>query len=114
MATHNREPLAAKITRRLQSAAHALGTADPVRPVKRLLDSTFELPDGDPRYGNNTLTPMAAPFEPSFSALQPNALRFTIEPLGPGASGVDRRDEVDPGNAAADRRAFRPRGAALV
>jgi hypothetical protein len=93
MATLTREPLAAKVARSLQRAAHTLGTADPVRPVKRLLDSTFALPDGDPRYGDNALTPMAAPFEPSFSALQPNTLRFTIEPLGPGASGVDRRDE---------------------
>lgn len=94
MATQYREPLAAKVARRLQSAAMALGTADPVRPVKRLIDSTFSLPDGDYRYGNNALTPRAAPIEPSFSEMQPNVLRFTIEPLGPGASGMDRRDEA--------------------
>lgn len=94
MATISREPLAAKVARRLQSAAHALGTADPVSPVKRLLDSTFALPDGDPRYGYNALTPRAAPIEPSFSEMQPGVLRFTIEPLGPDASGIDRRDEA--------------------
>ncbi len=94
MPSPSRGRLAAKIARRLQSAAHRLGTSDPVRPVARLLDRTFALPDGDPRYGDNALTPMAAPFEPSFSELQPSVLRFTIEPLGPGASGVDRRDEA--------------------
>jgi hypothetical protein len=87
-------PLALKVKSRLMSAARALGTADPVRPVQRLIDSTFALPDGDPRYAENALTPMAAPIEPSFSELQPNVLRFTIEPLGPGASGLDRRDEA--------------------
>jgi hypothetical protein len=88
------EPLAGKIKTRLLAAAHALGTEDPVRPIKRLIDSTFALPEGDPRYGANALTPMAAPIEPSFSEMQPHVLRFTIEPLGPGASGVDRRDEA--------------------
>jgi hypothetical protein len=90
----SREPLAMKVKARLMSAARSLGTDNPVRHVGRLLDSTFALPDGDPRYANNALTPMAAPIEPSFSELQPNALRFTIEPLGPGASGIDRRDEA--------------------
>lgn len=89
----SRTPLAAKVAQRLKSAAQALGTADPVQPVSRLLNSTFYLPEGDPRYGYNALTPRAAPFEPSFSELQPNVLRFTIEPLGPEASGIDRRDE---------------------
>jgi len=94
MAQAFREPLAVKVKNRLLSAAHSLGTADPVRPVHRLLDKTFSLPEGDPRYGDNALTPMAAPIEPTFSELQPNVLRFTIEPLGPDASGVDRRDEA--------------------
>lgn len=94
MTIATRAPLAEKVKGRLLAAARSLGTADPVRPVKRLIDSTFALPEGDPRYGNNALTPMAAPIEPSFSELQPHMLRFTIEPLGPGASGVDRRDEA--------------------
>lgn len=94
MTTATRAPLAVKVRHRLMSAAHSLGIPDPVRPIQRLFDSTFALPDGDPRYGNNALTPMAAPIEPSFSELQPNTLRFTIEPLGPGASGLDRRDEA--------------------
>ncbi|HWH42117.1 MAG TPA: hypothetical protein VNU21_19850 [Usitatibacter sp.] len=87
-------PLAVKVKSRLMSAARTLGTCDPVRPIQRLIDSTFALPDGDPRYGDNALTPMAAPIEPSFSELQPDTLRFTIEPLGPGASSIDRRDEA--------------------
>jgi hypothetical protein len=88
------EPLAAKVGRRLMQAAHRLGTADPVAPIQGLITRTFSLPEGDPRYGDNALTPMAAPIEPSFSETQPGLLRFTIEPLGPGASGVDRRDEA--------------------
>ena len=88
------EPLSAKIERRLQAVARRLGTPDPFAPIHGLMDRTFALPDGDERYGKNALTPMAAPFEPSFSEMQPGMLRFTIEPLGPGASGVDRRDEA--------------------
>lgn len=87
-------PLSDKVGRCLMAAAHRLGTADPVTPIQGLISRTFCLPEGDPRYGNNALTPMAAPFEPSFSELQPGMLRFTIEPLGPGATGVDRRDEA--------------------
>ena len=87
-------PLSDRVGKRLMAAAHSLGTADPVSPLQGLIRRTFSLPDGDSRYGNNALTPMAAPFEPSFSELQPGMLRFTIEPLGPGATGVDRRDEA--------------------
>jgi hypothetical protein len=94
MLNATRAPLATKVKSRLMSAARTLGTSDPVRPIHRLIDSTFALPDGDPRYGDNALTPRAPPIEPSFSELQPDVLRFTIEPLGPGASGVDRRNEA--------------------
>jgi hypothetical protein len=87
-------PLSDKVGKRLMAAARHLGTADPVGPIQGLLTRTFSLPEGDSRYGDNALTPMAAPFEPSFSELQPGMLRFTIEPLGPGATGMDRRDEA--------------------
>lgn len=87
-------PLSDKVGKCLLAAARSLGTADPVSPIAGLIRRTFSLPDGDSRYGENALTPMAAPFEPSFSELQPGMLRFTIEPLGPGATGVDRRDEA--------------------
>src|SRR6185295_7470856 len=43
--------------------------------------------------GANSLVPGAAPLEPSFSELEPKVLRFTVEPLGPFAGAVDRRDE---------------------
>lgn len=87
-------PLSDLVGRRLMTAAERLGTCNPVFSIQELLKRTFSLPEGDPRYGENALTPMAAPFEPSFSELQPGMLRFTIEPLGPGATGVDRRDEA--------------------
>lgn len=88
------QPMSVAIARRLQRAAQKLGTVDPVPAVKPLLDRTFALPDGDRQYAANALAPGAVPFEPSYSELQPNVLRFTVEPLPPGASGVDRRDEA--------------------
>jgi hypothetical protein len=88
------QPMSVAIARRLKRAAQTLGTVNPVPITKSLIESTFALPQGDPRYANNALTPGAAPFEPSYSELQPNVLRFTVEPLGPEASGGDRRDEA--------------------
>jgi hypothetical protein len=89
-----RRPMSLAIARRLQQAAQALGTVDPLPAVGGLLERTFPLPEGDRRYAENALTPGAAPFEPSYSELQPGVLRFTVEPLAPDASGVDRRDEA--------------------
>jgi hypothetical protein len=89
-----RQPMSMAVERRLSSAAFKLGTIDPVPIIKPLLDRTFSLPHGDQRYASNALTPGAAPLEPSFSELEPRSLRFTVEPLGPEASGMDRRDEA--------------------
>ncbi len=89
----HREPLVAKVERRLRKAARSLGTADPFLHSRDLFQRTFQYPGDDPRYGNNALMPMAAPFEPSFSETQPGKLRFTIEPLPPESSPLDRRDE---------------------
>lgn len=87
------EPLSNKVKSRLFKASRRLGTAYP-EPVDGLLTRTFAYPEGDPRYQRNDLLPMAAPFEPSFSEEQANSLRFTIEPLPPDASSLDRRDEA--------------------
>ncbi len=86
--------LADKVALRLQQAARRLGTVDPNRTMGRLLERTFTLPEGDPRYANNALTPGAAPIEPSYSELESDKLRFNLQPLGPEASGIDRRDEA--------------------
>jgi hypothetical protein len=88
------KPLSVSVAQRLSKAAHWLHTADPSPVIRPLLDKTFSLPEGDPRYANNALTPGAAPLEPSFSELEPRVLRFTVEPLGPDAGAVDRRDEA--------------------
>lgn len=87
-------PLSDKINRNLSQWARRLHTADPTEQTGGLMSRTFVYPEGDARYGQNALTPMAAPFEPSFSEEQPNSLRFTVQPLAPEASGVDRRDEA--------------------
>jgi hypothetical protein len=88
------KPLSVSVAQRLSKAAHWLHTADPTQVIRPLLDKTFSLPAGDPRYANNSLTPGAAPLEPSFSEMEPRVLRFTVEPLGPSAGPVDRRDEA--------------------
>jgi len=88
------QALAPRIAQRLRQAAQRLGTVDPVPSVSALLERSFALPQGDPRYANNALTPGAAPIEPSYSEVQPGALRFNLQPLGPEASGVDRRDDA--------------------
>ena len=89
-----RRPMAAHVKHALAQASHALGVRDPMPIVGSLTDRTFARPDDDIAYADNRLTPGAVPFEPSFSEAEPGMLRFTIEPLGPGASPVARRDEA--------------------
>ncbi|WP_175763633.1 hypothetical protein [Burkholderia ambifaria] len=91
--TSFREPVVARVERRLKSAARSLGTADPFAPSRDLFLRTFGDGADDLRFRDNALMPMAVPFEPSFSESQPGKLRFTIEPLPPEASAIDRRDE---------------------
>src|SRR6185369_18014248 len=79
---------------KLRYAAQSLGVRDPLPLMQPLIERTFYRPDDDVAYADNDLTPGAVPFEPSFSEAEPNLLRFTIEPLGPGASPVSRRDEA--------------------
>jgi hypothetical protein len=92
MAKTNR--LADKVLGTLQRAAAQLGTDNPGRNMEGLIQRTFTLPQGDPRYAMNALTPGAAPFEPSYSELESDKLRVNLQPLGPEASGIDRRDEA--------------------
>ena len=88
------KPVKHLVTRSLQSAARALGTRDPMPFLDGLIERTFYLPDDDLSYARNSLAPGAVPYEPSFSEAEPNTLRFTIEPLGPNASPLARRDEA--------------------
>lgn len=88
------KPLSVSVVQRLRTASSRMQTADPTVVIKPLLERTFALPEGDPRYAANSLTPGAAPLEPSFSELEPGVLRFTVEPLGPQAGPMDRRDEA--------------------
>jgi hypothetical protein len=90
----NAKPMSEVVAERLHTAAHKLGATSPLPYVKGLLDRTFALPAGDAKYAANTLTPGAAACETSFSEQEPNVLRFTIEPLGPEATPVSRRDEA--------------------
>ena len=44
-----------------QELARRLGTHDPVHTIGGLIDRSFELPLGDPRYARNHLTPGTLP-----------------------------------------------------
>lgn len=82
------------VKRRLSLASRRLGTKDPTGTLAPLLDRTFSLPMGDPRYGENWLSPGNMPLEHSFSEVTPHALRLAMEPLGPDASPSARRQEA--------------------
>jgi hypothetical protein len=71
------KPPSVSVAHLLSRAARSLETADPTPVIWPLLERTFPLPAGDPRYGNKSVTPGAAPIEPSFSEMEPNVLRFT-------------------------------------
>lgn len=90
----NKRPMAAHVKQSLALASQALGVKNPLPYVSPLIDRTFSRPEDDVSYADNALTPGAVPFEPSFSEAEPDKLRFTIEPLGPGCSPVSRRDEA--------------------
>jgi hypothetical protein len=88
-------PRAADVARRrLTIASRRLGTVNPADLIGGLIDRSFDLPLGDPRYGHNELTPGYMPLEHSFSEVSSNTLRLDMEPLGPGASPLARQQEA--------------------
>ncbi len=91
---HSKRPMSAHVIHSLAQASRALGVCNPMPVLGPIIERTFYRPDDDIAYADNALTPGAVPFEPSFSEAEPDTLRFTIEPLGPGASPVARRDEA--------------------
>jgi hypothetical protein len=86
------EPLSMRVKKRLGSAAQKLRTANPSSFMEGMIEDSFVYPAGDPRYARNALAPGAAPIETLFSTAQPRSLSFNLEPLGPDATGGDRRD----------------------
>jgi hypothetical protein len=88
------QAMANVVKQRVAAAARQLGAADPLPYVGKLIERTFPLPQGAAAYANNTLTPGAAPFEPSYSEREPGSLRFTLSPLEPGAPASSRRSEA--------------------
>lgn len=92
--TNGKPPMANQVKQSIAQAATTLGVRNPLPLMNDLLERTFYLPEDDRAYARNALTPGAVPFEPSFSEQEPNVLRFTIEPLGPGVTPVTRRDEA--------------------
>lgn len=82
------------IKHRLRTAARRLGARDPLESLGGVIERSFDLPLGDPRYGNNSLAPGFLPIEHSFSELTPQALRLDMELAGPTASPFSRREET--------------------
>jgi hypothetical protein len=93
-APQHKPSMSQHVRQSLSQASQALGVRNPLPILGPLIDRTFCRPDDDISYADNRLTPGAVPFEPSFSEAEPDVLRFTIEPSGPGASPVARRDEA--------------------
>lgn len=90
-----RTPRLSEVARqRLTGASRRLGTRNPVDYIGGLIDRTFELPVGDPRYGQNALLPGFLPLEHSFSETSKDSLRLDLEPMGPLASPMTRLHEV--------------------
>ena len=89
-----KHPMSTHVKHALAQASRALGVTDPMPVMGPIIERTFYRPDDDIAYADNALTPGAVPFEPSFSEAEPDTLRFTIEPLGPGVSPIARRDEA--------------------
>jgi hypothetical protein len=90
--TMGRDPLSQRVKARLTSASRSLRTANPRSFVEGMIEDSFAYPEGDPRYARNALLPGAAPIEPVFRTAMPQSLSFNLEPLGPDATGSDRRD----------------------
>jgi hypothetical protein len=87
-------PMARHVSQSLQQTSQALGVCNPMPYLDGIISRTFAAPDTDLRYAQNRLAPGAVPYELSFSETEPQALRLTIEPLGPEASPIARRDEA--------------------
>lgn len=86
---------AADIARsRLTQVARRLGTRNPVDHIGALLDRSFDLPVGDPRYAKNALLPGHLPLEHSFAETARDTLRLDFEPLGPLITPHGRVHEV--------------------
>jgi len=86
------QPLSMRVTDRLGSASRRLRTANPISFVQGMIEDSFAYPEGDPRYARNALAPGAAPIEAVCKMAQPQSLSFNLEPLGPDATGSERRD----------------------
>jgi len=91
---HNKRPMSDYVKHSLSTASHLLGVKSPLAYLNSMIDRSFSLPEDDLSYADNELTPGAVPYEPSFNENEPNVLRFTIQPLGPGAPPIARRDDA--------------------
>jgi hypothetical protein len=82
------------VKQRLGIAARRLGTANPATVLGRMLDDSFRLPLGDPRYRQNLFTPGHMPLEHSFSEYSGHSLRLDLEPFGSDISPLTRQQET--------------------
>lgn len=90
----NKIPASQEVCRRLKIASRRLGTVNPAESIGDLLERTFELPMNHPLYGTNALVPGSMPMEHSFSENAAQTLRLDMEPLGPQATPIAKRNEA--------------------
>jgi hypothetical protein len=83
-----------QVGKTLSHAAHRLGTANPMRLIGGAVQDAFSMSVGDDRYRHNSLSPGVPALEASFNETEPYGLRFTMEPLDPGASAAMKRAEA--------------------
>ncbi|TQV85962.1 hypothetical protein [Aliikangiella coralliicola] len=87
-------PMSDYVKQSLNSASKMLGVQSPLNYMDDFINRSFSLPEDDIAYADNALVPGAVPYEPSFSESEPNKLRFTIQPLGPSAPPISRRNDA--------------------
>jgi hypothetical protein len=84
-------PLSLSISDRLTTAACKLRTANPNKFIAGLIEDSFPYAGGDARYAK-VMALGSSPFEPKLRTAQGDSLAFSLEPLGPDAPSLDRRD----------------------
>ena len=88
-------PFSSQMMQRLSTAARHLRTVDPERYVGSFINDSFQRPVQEMRSAHNISPRSGAPLEPLFSAEMPRSLSFSMEPLGPDASGSDKRSSTN-------------------
>ena len=81
--TASRRPAGDRVVGRLEAAARDFGLGGIGLPIEALVRASLEQAQGDLSLASNRLQPGGLPFEWSFAASDPEALRFELQPFDP-------------------------------